>query len=69
MIDPTNYPRSYSPFFARSLDRLHSDRRYRVFTELERIAAQFPDIRQHVQRSRDLVLERLSRHRPASEGH
>jgi len=32
----------YSGFFTGALDRLHSERRYRVFADLERIAGRFP---------------------------
>lgn len=32
----------YSRFFASALDRLHDERRYRVFANLERIAGRFP---------------------------
>ena len=42
MIDRTNYPVNYDAYFADALDRLHSERRYRVFADLERIAGRFP---------------------------
>jgi 5-aminolevulinate synthase len=42
MIDRTNYPVNYRAYFADALDRLHSERRYRVFADLERIAGRFP---------------------------
>ena len=42
MIDRTNYPVNYGAYFADALDRLHSERRYRVFADLERIAGRFP---------------------------
>ena len=32
----------YSQFFSTALDRLHDERRYRVFADLERIAGRFP---------------------------
>src|SRR5476651_2464368 len=32
----------YSKFFSAALSRLHDDRRYRVFADLERIAGRFP---------------------------
>src|ERR1700734_2069975 len=32
----------YSKFFSAALDRLHDERRYRVFADLERIAGRFP---------------------------
>ena len=62
---------NYDKFFADALARLHFERRYRVFADLERIAGRFPHA--HLafaarrERSRDLVLERLSRHGPASK--
>ena len=33
----------YSAFFSKALTRLHDERRYRVFADLERIAGRFPD--------------------------
>ena len=32
----------YSQFFSTALSRLHDERRYRVFADLERIAGRFP---------------------------
>jgi 5-aminolevulinate synthase len=32
----------YDTFFADALGRLHAERRYRVFADLERIAGRFP---------------------------
>ena len=32
----------YSKFFTTALGRLHAERRYRVFADLERIAGRFP---------------------------
>jgi 5-aminolevulinate synthase len=37
-----NLPVDYSAYFANALDQLHSERRYRVFADLERIAGRFP---------------------------
>src|SRR5580700_11143161 len=37
-----NHPVDYHAFFADALGRLHSERRYRVFADLERIAGRFP---------------------------
>ena len=33
---------NYDAFFADALSRLHDERRYRVFADLERIAGRFP---------------------------
>jgi len=33
---------NYNSFFTDALDRLHAERRYRVFADLERIAGRFP---------------------------
>jgi 5-aminolevulinate synthase len=35
-------PMNYSGFFSDALERLHGERRYRVFADLERIAGRFP---------------------------
>src|SRR5205807_8451156 len=37
----------YSQFFSIALDRLHEERRYRVFADLERIAGRFPHATWH----------------------
>jgi 5-aminolevulinate synthase len=37
----------YSKFFSNALDRLHHERRYRVFADLERIAGRFPHATWH----------------------
>ncbi len=42
MTDRTNYPVNYRAYFADALDRLHAERRYRVFADLERMAGRFP---------------------------
>ena len=42
MVHRTNYPVNYRAYFSDALDRLHSERRYRVFADLERIAGRFP---------------------------
>jgi len=47
MIDQTNYPVNYRAYFTEALDRLHSERRYRVFADLERIAGRFPHATWH----------------------
>jgi len=48
---------NYDTFFARALDRLRSERRYRVFADLERIVGRFPHARWHTpQGSRDVVI-------------
>jgi len=33
----------YSKFFSAALNRVHDERRYRVFADLERIAGRFAD--------------------------
>jgi 5-aminolevulinate synthase len=42
MVHRTNHPVNYRAFFADALDRLNTERRYRVFADLERIAGRFP---------------------------
>ena len=42
MADRPNTPVNYRAYFAEALDRLHAERRYRVFADLERIAGRFP---------------------------
>ncbi len=42
MVYRKNQPVDYNAYFAGALDRLHSERRYRVFADLERIAGRFP---------------------------
>src|SRR5271156_1272430 len=37
-----NHPVDYHAFFTDALGRLHAERRYRVFADLERIAGRFP---------------------------
>jgi 5-aminolevulinate synthase len=47
----------YDRFFQAALDRLHSERRYRVFADLERIAGRFPHARWHSPEGvRDVVI-------------
>ena len=47
----------YTAFFSRALERLHDERRYRVFADLERIAGRFPHARWHSpQGARDVVI-------------
>ncbi len=62
----------YNGFFANALARLRDERRYRVFADLERIAGRFPHAIWHSPKGPrevvDLVLQRLSRHGPASQG-
>ncbi len=38
----TNHPVNYPAYFTDALARLHSEQRYRVFADLERIAGRFP---------------------------
>src|ERR1700691_6808350 len=42
MVHRTNYPVNYDDYFTEALARLRSERRYRVFADLERIAGRFP---------------------------
>jgi 5-aminolevulinate synthase len=42
MIYRTNQPVDYRSYFTDALARLHDERRYRVFADLERIAGRFP---------------------------
>jgi 5-aminolevulinate synthase len=42
MVLRTNYSVDYRAYFTDALDQLHSERRYRVFADLERIAGRFP---------------------------
>ena len=47
----------YSEFFNSALDRLHAERRYRVFADLERIAGRFPHALWHSPKGkRDVVI-------------
>src|SRR3982750_4371921 len=47
----------YSQFFSTALERLHEERRYRVFADLERIAGRFPHALWHApQGSREVVI-------------
>ena len=48
---------NYNDFFATALGQLHSERRYRVFADLERIAGRFPHAQWHSpQGTRDVVI-------------
>jgi 5-aminolevulinate synthase len=48
---------NYDDFFASALDRLRTERRYRVFADLERIAGRFPHARWHSSEgARDVVI-------------
>src|SRR3990170_20707 len=48
---------NYDSFFAKALARLHDERRYRVFAELERIAGRFPHAIWHSPKGRrDVVI-------------
>ena len=59
-------------FFTNALARLRSERRYRVFADLERIAGRFPHAIWHSSQGpeerRDLVLNDYLGMGPASEG-
>src|SRR5215469_2392406 len=47
----------YSQYFSSALDRLHAERRYRVFADLERIAGRFPHAVWHSPKGkRDVVI-------------
>ena len=48
---------NYEDFFSASLDRLHQERRYRVFADLERVVGRFPTMLWHSpQGSREIVV-------------
>ena len=38
----------YNAFFTTALDQLRSERRYRVFADLERLAGRFPHAKHHI---------------------
>ena len=63
----------YRRYFDDAISKLKSERRYRVFADLERDARTFPQAVWHGPRlargRRDLVLQRLSLHGPASRCH
>src|SRR4029079_1264391 len=51
------FPMNYKAFFADALNRLHEERRYRVFADLERIAGRFPHALWHTPRGpREVVI-------------
>ena len=60
----------YDNLFTSQLDGLEAEGNYRVFADLERCCGEFPRARSHRHGGRarrdGLVLERLSRHGPAS---
>jgi len=48
---------NYEDFFSTALDRLHQERRYRVFADLERVVGRFPTMLWHApQGPRDIVV-------------
>ena len=48
---------NYNRFFTNALDRLHHERRYRVFADLERIAGRFPHATWHAAKgARDVLI-------------
>jgi|HubBroStandDraft_5_1064220.scaffolds.fasta_scaffold21244_3 5-aminolevulinate synthase len=56
MVYRKNQPVDYNAYFAGALDRLHSERRYRVFADLERIAGRFPHAIWHSPEGRQNVV-------------
>src|SRR3954451_6663887 len=51
----------YSKFFGGALNRLHEERRYRVFADLERIAGRFPHAVWHSPKgARNVVIWRFN---------
>ncbi len=50
-------PMDYQLFFTAALDKLHTEKRYRVFTDIERIAGDFPKAVWHTDKgTRELVI-------------